>query len=269
MTCEDDAAKRKEIFSQRGKRLLDELALPFEEKVSLSLAVVRKALDGAERPVISSSFGKDSIALTFLVHMVAPSVPVVMVKTGQQYPETLKYADLMKERYGWTVHEVKPNLTFKQVVEKYGYPKESRNSKTGDKGAPACCELLKKKPMQEFVSSYGVDLNFVGLLGDEGRQRRMVYIMKGSAHYKFEKGNYWKCIPLIWWTGEDVWKFHELYEIPRNPVYEKYQIERTGCVFCTGHRGWSPQLARTHPKVHAKIMKDQGTPTLESFGVST
>ncbi len=92
----------------------------------------------------------------------------------------------------------------------------------------------------------------------EGRQRRWAYICKGGAIYEHIALGVKKCIPIIWWTREDIWKYHDIMDIPRNPTYKKYSIERTGCIPCTGHKDWQEQLARTFPKLYERIQKDLG-----------
>ncbi len=260
MGCFEECAQKKAIWQERGRRLNDLIyRTPYIRKVELSRELIKGALDEhGDKPVVSSSFGKDSMALTHLVHSVDPSVPVQFTKTGAQYPQTIQYMKEMKRKYGLKIIELSPEKTFFEIVKQHGYPKESRNSKTGDKREPACCRILKFKPFEDFVGSYRPTLNFTGLLGDEGRQRRMPYIVNGSGLYHMKALDIMRCIPLIWWTGSDVWQYHDENRIPRNPVYERYRIERTGCIPCTGHKGWEEQLARTFPKLYAKIQADKG-----------
>ena len=118
--------------------------------------------------------------------------------------------------------------------------------------------------MEKFVREYKPDMVFVGLIGDEGRQRRWAYICKGGAIYEHIALGLLKSIPLIWWTKEDIWKYHDLNNIERNPAYEKYDIDRTGCIPCTGHKYWEMQLARTFPKLYEKIQRDLGQTLIDS-----
>ena len=269
MGCFEEGEEKKTIYQERARelnRLIDTLSL--EEKVEKSLGIIKQALKECSQPVISSSFGKDSVVLLHLVHKVNNTVPVVFINTGVQFRETLEFKDYLADLWDLNVYEVKGERSFWDVVGVHGYPKESRNSKKGDKRAPACCKILKEEPMKKFIKSYGCDLNFVGLLGDEGRQRRWVYIYKGSAFYDYLEGGYKKCVPLIWWTQGNVWEYIKLNEIPVNPAYEKYKVPRTGCVPCTGHKGWEEQVAKSNMKLYQKVQSDLGQYLIEEFGVS-
>jgi 3'-phosphoadenosine 5'-phosphosulfate sulfotransferase (PAPS reductase)/FAD synthetase len=245
-------------YSDTAKELNARIKLPFKDKLKLTQEVVQVSLDMVEKPVIASSFGKDSIVLTHLVHQYDNSIPIVFTNTGVCYRETLKYKDKMVKEWNLNLFELKPEQTFWEIVKEHGYPKPSRNSKTGDKREPACCKILKYKPMEKFIKEYKPDLVFVGLVGDEGRQRRWAYICKGGAIYEHIALGIKKSIPIIWWTRKDIWHYHDMMNIPRNPAYKKYGIERTGCIPCTGHIGWEEQLARTFPKMYKNIQKDLG-----------
>lgn len=263
--CFDEAMERKRMYQERAKELNMLIKLPFKDKLKLTLKTIKRALNGHKKPVIASSFGKDSIALIHLVHGIDETVPVVFTQTGVQFKETLQYKDMIEAKWGLTLFVLKPKRTFWQIVKEHNYPRESRNSKTGDKREPRCCKELKHKPMKEFIREYKPDIIFTGLLAGEGRQRRMAYIYNGDPIYTAIAEGVDKCIPLIWWTTKEVWHYHDLENIPRNPVYSKYNIERTGCIPCTGHKNWREQLARTHPKMYRKISHDLGQNLIEDY----
>jgi len=251
-------------YTETAKELNARIKLPYKEKLKLSKEVVVASLDQCDKPVIASSFGKDSMVLTHLVHSYNKDVPIVFTNTGVCFRETILYKKQMEKEMNLNIFELKPEQTFWEIVKEYGYPKSSRSSKTGDKREPACCKILKFKPMEKFVKEYKPDMVFVGLIGDEGRQRRWAYICKGGAVYEHVALGLKKSIPLIWWTREDIWRYHNLNNIKRNPAYEKYSIDRTGCIPCTGHKYWEEQLARTFPKLYERIQRDLGQTLIDS-----
>lgn len=265
MPCYEEAMKLREIYTQRGKELIDMLQnWSLDQKIEESLKLIQKALANSNKPIISCSWGKDSVTLTHLVHKIDPSVPILYNDTGVDFPETKEYMDMMTKKYDLTVYIIKPELTFWDIVRKYGYPKESRSSKTGDPREPYCCKLLKYAPAMKFLKEYSADLNFVGLIGDEGWQRRSNYIIRG-AYYYAKTQRLWKATPLIWWKTEDIWEYLKQNSIPIHPAYKKYGIERIGCVPCTGHKNWQLQLRKISPRLYEKIATDMGQPPLEIF----
>jgi phosphoadenosine phosphosulfate reductase len=231
--------------------------LDLDTKLFLTHKRIEKALSIYDKPLVSSSFGKDSTVLIHLVMQHTKDFDVVFNETGVQLIETLVFRDLLTELWNLNLHIIKPDTTFWELVKKHGYPETSRNSKTGDKRQPACCKYLKELPMKKFLKEHDYDLNFVGLLADEGRQRRWAYIQKGCCIYESKSWGIAKCIPLIWWSQKDIWEYINRFNLPINEAYEKYGIERTGCLPCTGHIDWEKSMAKTNPKMLRFILKDK------------
>lgn len=49
-------------------------------------------------------------------------------------------------------------------------------------------------------------------------------------------------MPIAFWLNEDIWIYLEKRKIPINPVYEKYGIDRQGCIFCTNTLNWEKKI---------------------------
>jgi len=251
-------------YQETAKELNARLKLSFNKKIELSMETIKIAIDQSKKPVIASSFGKDSMALIDLIYSYKKNIPLVFTNTGVCFKETIEFKKQIVKDWNLKLFEIHPDMTFWEIVKIHGYPKKSRSSKTGDKREPACCKILKFKPMEKFVREYKPDMVFVGLTGDEGRQRRWAYICHDSAVYEHVALGVKKCIPLIWWKQKDVWHDIEVNNIPITCAYKKYCISRTGCIPCTGHIGWESQLARTFPKLYERIQRDLGQTLIDS-----
>ena len=66
---------------------------------------------------IAFSGGKDSTVLLHLVRSIYPDVPAVFCDTGLEYPEVKELINKIDN-----VEIIRPELSFKEVLEKYGYP---------------------------------------------------------------------------------------------------------------------------------------------------
>jgi 3'-phosphoadenosine 5'-phosphosulfate sulfotransferase (PAPS reductase)/FAD synthetase len=97
-------------------------SLPLEAKVIFTLDRIRKWIDHYDGDVyIAFSGGKDSTVLLDLVRQVKKDVPAVFFNTGLEYPEIVSFATSLDN-----VEVIRPKMTFKAVLERYGYPYPSK-----------------------------------------------------------------------------------------------------------------------------------------------
>lgn len=100
-------------------------ALPLQAKITMTIVRVRGWLDHwDDNCYISFSGGKDSTVLVDIIHnkMGRKDIPLVYVDTGLEYPEIREFV----KSYGDRVIQLKPQMNFRQVIEKYGYPMISK-----------------------------------------------------------------------------------------------------------------------------------------------
>lgn len=71
---------------------------------------------------VSFSGGKDSTVLLHIVRELYPDVEAVFSNTGLEFPEIVKYVKTYDN-----VSIVRPDMTFKEVIEKKGYPVVSKS----------------------------------------------------------------------------------------------------------------------------------------------
>lgn len=72
---------------------------------------------GEDGVYVSFSGGKDSTVLLHIARRLYPKIKAVFVDTGLEYPEIRSFVKGF-ENVDW----IKPKMTFKQAIEKYGYP---------------------------------------------------------------------------------------------------------------------------------------------------
>lgn len=94
-------------------------ALPLNAKISMTQRRIRGWVDeyGEDGVYISFSGGKDSTVLLDIARKLYPNIKAMFVDTGLEYPEIRKFVKQF-DNVDW----IKPKMTFRQVIERYGYP---------------------------------------------------------------------------------------------------------------------------------------------------
>ena len=118
-------------------------SLPLSAKIRMTQNRIRAWYDywGGE-VYVSFSGGKDSTVLVDIVtKMGYKDIPLVFVDTGLEYPEIREFVKGYGDRVVW----LKPKLTFKQVIEKYGYPFFSKEISDSISSAKKYLTRLKER----------------------------------------------------------------------------------------------------------------------------
>ena len=92
---------------------------PLSIKIQLTKQRLREWVGhfGVDGVHISFSGGKDSTVLLHIAREMYPDIKAVFVDTGLEYPEIREFVKTF-DNVDW----LKPKYTFRQVIEKYGYP---------------------------------------------------------------------------------------------------------------------------------------------------
>lgn len=224
-------------------------ALPLEIKVAKSKLRIRQWVEyyGEENVYISFSGGKDSTVLLDLVRSEYPEIEAVFVDTGLEYPEIKQFVKSFDN-----VTILRPKMSFKQVIEKYGYPMVSkeqaryiddirngteymkiRRLEGDEKGryklskkyrylinAPfnisdKCCGVMKKAPVKLYEKETG-KVPFIGTMADESLLRMQTYMKNGCNAFNSKRP---LSTPIGFWTQQDVLEYIYNNNLKIAPVY--------------------------------------------------
>ena len=226
-------------------------SLPLAAKVSMTKRRIRDWYDGWDGQVyLSFSGGKDSTVLKHIIDDMNLDIPSVFVDTGLEYPEIRAFA---KNQSNVTV--LRPQMNFREVILKYGYPiisKEvakaveyARKGKEGmthyDKlfgigsykgsmfnaekwkflyNAPfkissSCCGAMKKTPANKFGKETG-RMPMTAMMADEGLRRQTSWQMYGCNGFDMKHP---RSMPMAFWTEQDVLMYIVQNHLPICSVY--------------------------------------------------
>ena len=258
-------------------------SLSLDDKILYSQVKIREFYIATKGKVyVAYSGGKDSTVLLHLVRSVYPDVPAVFVDTGLEFPEIRNHVK-QTENVVW----LKPEMSFRQVIQTKGYPVVSKSIShwvdLAQRGQPSgikqmsmdsrfggkryeylidapfkisrdCCDILKKNPSKKYYKETGL-CPYIGMLAEESDVRRQAYVMHGenNTDRPIPTSN-----PLMIWTTKDIWDYIKRFELPYASIYDK-GYPRTGCVFCmygiTVDRDRFVRLKATHPDLWAYCMR--------------
>ena len=259
--------------------------LPLEMKILKTKQRIREYYNNYSGKVyVSFSGGKDSTVLLDLVRQEFPNVKAVYVDTGLEFPEIKEFVKTIDN-----VEILRPQMTFLQVINEYGYPVISKEvaytiyyARKGSQWAidrlngkhdfgnhkkykflldadfkisSICCDIMKKRPVKKFEKATGLH-PIVGTMADEGGQRKSAYLKKGCNSFT---GTRPMSTPLGFWKEEDIWEYIYKFKLLYCPVYDK-GYKRTGCMFCCFgvHCEKSPNrfqlMKNTHPQIYDYCM---------------
>lgn len=278
-------------------------SLPLDIKIKLSKIRIREWYNFYGGDVyISFSGGKDSTVLLHLVRELYPQIPAVFLDTGLEYPEIKKFV-----RKTNNVIWLKPKLSFRQIIDKYGFPLVSKenahkiyeirttkseklkskrlygdakgNGKLPEKWkylidtdikiSSTCCDIMKKNPAKKYEKETNRK-PFIGTMASDSSSRTISYMRRGCNSFS---GTRSISNPLGFWLEEDVWSYLKNYGVPYSKIYDM-GYTRTGCMFCMFgvHLEKEPnrfqRMKQTHPKLWDYCIKRLDLKTpLDMIGV--
>ena len=117
-------------------------AMPLNIKIRMTEDRIRGWIEeyGEDGVYVSFSGGKDSTVLLEMVRNLYPDILAVFVDTGLEYPEIREFVKTFDN-----VEWLKPKKTFRQIIEKYGYPFISKEVSERVYGARRYLEKLREQ----------------------------------------------------------------------------------------------------------------------------
>lgn len=237
---------------------------PLERKIRVTQLRIMEWYERWQGMVyVSFSGGKDSTVLLDLARRAYPYIDAVFSDTGLEYPEIRSF---VKSIHNITV--VKPEMSFKDVIQKYGYPvvskeqssfiQEYRDSNSeklknlrwngNEKGmwkisekwkylvdAPfligdKCCDIIKKKPLSKYGKETGKH-PITAVMACESSRRKMNWLKNGCNAFDSTKPI---SQPMAFWTEQDVLRYLNDYKIPYSQIYGEIFEDENGLLHTSG-----------------------------------
>lgn len=264
-------------------------ALPLEAKIVKTQLRIREWYEHWDGNVyVSFSGGKDSTVLLHIARGLYPEIPAVFSDTGLEFPEIREFV-----RATPNVTWVRPDMTFRKVIEKHGYPVISKEQaqwiERARKGDPkVMCEKLyglrsdgtttqfctaaawrhlinapfkisaeccneMKKKPLKRYTAESGRVPIIGTMAAESKLREKNWLKTGCNAYDAKRP---VSTPLSFWTENDIWAYIRHYRVPYCTVYDM-GYARTGCIFCMfgAHLDVEPTRFQRLQKTHPKLWR--------------
>ncbi|MCH8149703.1 MAG: phosphoadenosine phosphosulfate reductase family protein [Planctomycetes bacterium] len=199
-----------------------------DEKVEKSLDVLEETWDRFDAPVFTCSFGKDSNAVLDLINRTNADIEertaLSFLDHGNHFEAPWEMKDELEDYYGVTFETYEPDSSYEELVAEHG-------PRVNQRKPDLCCTTLKSNPMEEMIG--GHDSWITGYRIDEGLgDGEKSYEWRKTLDFFEEKSEVVRVNPIVHWTTEDVWDYHERRDIPYNNLYDE-GFECLGCKQCT------------------------------------
>lgn len=242
-----------------------------------SLHLIKETLLLPGKPVVSTSYGADSVLVQHLVKKVYPSIDVYHGKTGLDFPEIYKVEKKLIEKGVVDVERLyygKNETSYWDMVDDYGFNFERKGKRKENSvglktnRSEKCCNSLKHIPFMNAIKENDWNINFAGLRADESRARELAAKRDGPIYFA-TSWNLFRVNPIIFWTDSMVWEYTKSNDIPYASIYDMVlkndQGEvlfkpRIGCWACmlSAKYGYLKWLREYKPKQYRFIMIDKG-----------
>lgn len=207
-----------EFGSDRTQRCIDLmrpevrslLYLSLEKKIRKTREIISEALKKYKNVGLGFSGGGDSEVLLHIALKLNPDIPVLLVDTRYEFPETIPFVE--KIRNEWNIASLTTVRATTDVVEKL--------TKKYGKGTPEFTLEFNKhhkiEPLMSGIKNLNLDAFVSGIRGVEHEERAKETIFsprKNPQHIRVH--------PMLFWTQLDVRKYLKKNKLPHNPLYDK------------------------------------------------
>ena len=172
----------------------------FAKHVATAARILREGASNGSL-VVSTSWGKDSVAMAALALEVLGPVPLLHLASPYALPGYDETVAWFRERT--TVHVLDASRSLVEYIawcKAIGLPHER------DRGVQQrVVAEIKRDRGTQWCHDHGFGVQALGMRISEGGPRAAMLRAKGPV-YGLKDGT-WKCNPLAYWTGQDVWAY--------------------------------------------------------------
>ncbi len=164
-----------------------------------------------------------------LLHMASESglpFSVFCLDTGRLHPETYRFIDAVRKRYGVEIALLSPDAAALQ-----SFVKKKGLFSFYEDGHGECCGIRKVEPLRRALATYRAWAT--GQRRDQSpATRSAIAVVESDRTFSGAAGALVKLNPLAAWTSAQTWQFIREQGVPFNALHERGFVS-IGCEPCT------------------------------------
>jgi phosphoadenosine phosphosulfate reductase len=170
--------------------------------------------------------GAEDVVLVHMASEMRLPYSVFCLDTGRLHPETLRFVDSVRKRYGVEIDVISPDASALQA-----FVKRKGLFSFYDDGHEECCGIRKVEPLRRTLAT--LQAWATGQRRDQSpATRAAIPVVERDATFSGMKGPLVKLNPLARWTSGQTWQYIRDNAIPFNSLHERGFVS-IGCEPCT------------------------------------
>jgi phosphoadenosine phosphosulfate reductase len=171
--------------------------------------------------LMATAFGAEGCCIIHMLAEIQPTVTLINLETGYQFPETMALRERILSRYGMIVEYIRPETTITEYEALHNGPLYTTKP-------DQCCHDRKVLPLRKAMAHYNPAAWISAIRKDQTDNRATsASLVQWDAKFNVIKVN-----PLLNWTKKEVWKFITDHDVPYNPLHDA-GYPSIGCWPCT------------------------------------
>ena len=200
-----------------------QLALDFDK--APPERTIRWLLERYGRDVAIAFSGAEDVALIHMAVEIGLPFSVFTLDTGRLHPETYRFLEQVRARYGVAIELMSPQAEpLQSFVEKKGLFSFYQD------GHGECCGVRKLEPLRRALGKQRAWIT--GQRRDQSPTRTDVAVIQHDSHRGRDGSALVKLNPLAAWSLQKVWSYIRANEVPYNELHDQGFIS-IGCEPCT------------------------------------
>lgn len=170
--------------------------------------------------------GAEDVALIAMAHEAGLPLPIFTLDTGRLHPETYRFLEQVRERYGVQLQVFSPDpAAVESLVREKGLFSFYKD------GHGECCEARKVQPLRRALANRRAWIS--GQRRDQSLETRAgLAIVQLDRAFSTPEQPLVKFNPLAAWNAQKVWSYLRAVDAPYNALHER-GFHSIGCEPCT------------------------------------